>query len=342
MHLKKIATLPFILFGFINAPLHAANITGAGASFPAPIYAKWADAYQKTGGDKVNYQSIGSGAGIKQIQAKTVDFGASDMPLKDDELEKSGLVQFPTLIGGIVPVINLPQIAPGSLVLTGKVLGDIFLGKIKRWNDAELQKLNSNLKLPDIAIQVVRRSDASGTSFIFTNYLSKVNDEWKTKVGEGTTVNWPTGTGGKGNEGCAVFVQRLEGSIGYVEYAYVKQNKLNYAKLKNSAGNTITPTDDAFAVAAEGVNWNKSTYQILTNTAHKNAWPIAGATFILMHKVQDKPDHGVATLKFFDWAYRNGAKMADELGYVPLTPTLQNHIRSNWKQIKDSSGKSLQ
>lgn len=320
----------------------AADITGAGASFPAPIYSKWADAYQKATGNKVNYQSIGSGGGIKQITAKTVDFGASDMPLKVEQLEKDGLTQFPAVIGGVVPVVNIPGIKPGDLQLSGPVLADIFLGKISKWNDKAIADLNPKLQLPDQAIAVVRRADGSGTTFIFTNYLSKVNEEWKTKVGEGSVVQWPTGLGGKGNEGVSAFVQRVAGAIGYVEYAYAKQNKLAHTLLKNAAGNVVAPDDLTFKAAAAGADWNKSAFgEVLTNQPGKDAWPITGATFILMHKVQDKPAQGAEALRFFEWSYQNGAKMAEELDYVPLPEGLIKLIHTAWGGIKDVSGKAV-
>src|ERR1700754_2095078 len=325
-----------------TAVVQAQDVTGAGASFPAPVYAKWADAYNKATGARINYQSVGSGAGIKQITAKTVDFGASDAPLKDDELAKNGLIQFPTVIGGVVPVINVKGITPGQLKMTGQVLGDIYLGKITKWNDAAIAALNSGVTLPDAAIAVVRRADGSGTSFIFTNYLSKVNAEWKGKVGEGTAVNWPTGAGGKGNEGVSSYVQRLPNSIGYVEYAYAKQNKMTYVVLKNAAGNFVAPDVTNFKAAAAGADWNKSFYQVLTEQPGKDAWPITGATFILMHKVQDKPANATNALKFFDWAYSNGDKMAAELEYVTLPDTLKALIHKQWADnIKDASGKAI-
>ncbi|HLO95578.1 MAG TPA: phosphate ABC transporter substrate-binding protein PstS [Burkholderiaceae bacterium] len=320
----------------------AQDVTGAGATFPAPVYAKWADAYNKATGARINYQSVGSGAGIRQIKAKTVDFGASDAPLKDDELAKDGLLQFPTVIGGVVPVVNIKGVAPGQLKLTGAVLGDIYLGKISKWNDAAITALNPGVALPDAIIAPVRRADGSGTSFLFTNYLSKVNAEWKSKVGEGTAVNWPTGTGGKGNEGVSAFVMRLPNSIGYVEYAYAKQNKMAYVQLKNQAGNYVSPSDDAFKAAAAGAEWNKSFYQVLTEQAGKDSWPITGATFILMHKVQDKPAAATASLKFFEWAYGQGDKMADDLDYVPLPASVKDLVRKQWAdQIKDASGKAI-
>ncbi len=324
-----------------TSTVFAQEITGAGATFPAPLYSKWAADYNKATGVKVNYQSVGSGAGIKQIDSKTVDFGASDMPLTDDELAKKGQIQFPTVIGGVVPVINIKGINPGQLKLSGQVLGDIFLGKITKWDDAAIKTLNPTLALPDAAIAPVRRADGSGTSFIFTNYLSKVNAEWKTKVGEGTAVNWPTGAGGKGNEGVAAFVGRLPNSIGYVEYAYVKQNKMNYALMQNSTGAFVSPDDSAFKAAAAGADWSKSFYQILTNQPGKDAWPISGATFILMHKLQDKPANGSEALKFFSWAYKNGDKVADDLDYVPMPKPVVASIEKTWAELKDASGKPI-
>lgn len=319
----------------------AQDVTGAGASFPAPLYSKWAADYNRATGVKINYQSIGSGAGLRQIEAKTVDFGASDAPLKDDELVKKGLVQFPTVIGGVVPVVNIKGIAPGQLKLNGQVLGDIFLGKITKWTDPAIKALNPTLPLPDAAISPVRRADGSGTSFIFTNYLSKVNPEWKTKVGEGTAVNWPVGAGGKGNEGVAAFVGRLPNSIGYVEYAYVKQNKMTFAQMRNAAGTFVSPDDAAFKAAAAGADWAKSFYQILTEQPGKDSWPITGATFVLMHKVQDKPAQATSSLKFFDWAYKNGDKTADDLDYVPMPANVKAIIEKAWGEIKDASGKSV-
>ena len=328
----------------LTTPALAADITGAGATFPYPIYAKWADAYRKETGVGLNYQSIGSGGGIKQITAKTVDFGASDMPLKPEELDKSGLVQFPTVIGGAVPVVKIAGIEPGQLKLDGKTLGDIYLGKIEKWNDAAIATLNPGVKLPATAISVVHRSDGSGTTFIWSNYLSKVNDEWKSKVGEGTAVNWPTGVGGKGNEGVASYVQRIEGSIGYVEYAYAKQNKMAYVVMKNKDGEYVAPSAKAFAAAAGGADWKAAPgmYLILTDAPGKTSWPIAGATFILMHKAQDKPENGKEVLKFFNWAYAKGDNMAEELDYVPLPDAVVKLIETNWKsQIKDGSGKPV-
>ncbi len=319
----------------------AQNITGAGATFPAPLYSKWAADYNKATGVKINYQSVGSGAGIKQIDSKTVDFGASDMPQTDDVLAKKGQMQFPTVIGGVVPVINVKGISPGQLKLNGQVLGDIFLGKIVKWNDPALKALNPTLALPDAAIAPVRRADGSGTTFIFTNYLSKVNPEWKTKVGEGTAVNWPAGAGGKGNEGVAAFVGRLPNSIGYVEYAYVKQSKMNYALMQNSAGNFVVPNDSSFKAAAASADWNKSFYQILTDQPGKESWPLTGATFILMHKLQEQPANARETLKFFAWAYKNGDKVADDLDYVAMPKSVIGSIEKAWGEIKDASGKPV-
>ena len=336
----RFAALTFAGFSALPAAF-AQDVTGAGASFPAPLYSKWASDYNKATGVKINYQSVGSGAGIKQIDSKTVDFGASDMPIKDDELARKNQLQFPTVIGGVIPVINVKGIAPGQLKLNGQVLGDIFLGKVTKWNDAALKALNPGLALPDAAISPVRRADGSGTTFIFTNYLSKVNPEWKTKVGEGTAVNWPTGAGGKGNEGVAAFVGRLPNSIGYVEYAYVKQNKMTYAMLQNAAGKFVAPDDSAFKAAAAGAEWSKSFYQILTNQPGAESWPITGATFILMHKVQDKPAQAAATLKFFQWAYQQGDKTAADLDYVPMPAVLKSQIEKSWAEIKDGAGKTV-
>src|SRR3990172_6049276 len=315
---QSVGVLALATLGFGGQALAAKELTGAGASFPAPVYAKWAEAYQKATSVKMNYQSIGSGGGIKQIIAKTVDFGASDMPLKPADLDKDGLFQFPTVIGGVVPVVNVQGIKPGDLHLTGALLADIYLGKVAKWNDKAIADLNPQLALPNQDIAVVRRADGSGTTFIFTNYLSKVSAEWKQKVGEGTAVQWPVGLGGKGNEGVAAFVQRIPAAIGYVEYAYAKQNKLSYALMRNADGQFVAPEETTFKSAAAGADWTRSAFaEILTNQPGKNSWPITGATFILMHKVQAKPEQGTEVMKFFDWAYANGDKMAADLIYVP-------------------------
>ena len=337
----KFAAAGLIAAAFAHVPAFAQEATGAGASFPAPLYSKWAADFNKATGAKINYQSVGSGAGIKQIDAKTVDFGASDMPLSDEELKAKGLMQFPTVIGGVIPVVNIQGIKPGELKLSGPVLGDIYLGKITKWNDAAIKALNPSLNLPDAAIAPVRRADGSGTTFLFTNYLSKVNPDWKAKVGDGTAVNWPTGAGGKGNEGVAAFVNRLPNSIGYVEYAYVKQNKMTYAQMQNAAGHFVSPDDDAFKAAAAGADWSKSFYQVLTDQQGKDAWPITGATFILMHKSQEKPAQATTTLKFFDWAYKNGDKTAGDLDYVPMPDKVKGAIATAWGDIKDASGKPV-
>lgn len=327
--------------GAFSQAMAQQEATGAGASFPAPLYSKWAADYNKATGVKINYQSVGSGAGMRQIEAKTVDFGASDAPLKDEELAKKGLVQFPTVIGGIVPVVNIKGIAPGQMKLSGQVLGDIYLGKITKWNDEAIKALNPGVNLPDAAIAPVRRADGSGTTFGFTNYLSKVNAEWKSKVGEGTAVNWPTGAGGKGNEGVAAFVGRLPNSIGYVEYAYVKQNKLTFVQLQNAAGNYVSPDDATFKAAAAGADWAKSFYQILTNQPGKDSWPITSATFIMMQKTQDKPVQATTALKFFDWVYAQGDKTAADLDYVPMPDSVKAIIQKSWGDIKDTSGKAV-
>ncbi|WP_028535410.1 phosphate ABC transporter substrate-binding protein PstS [Paludibacterium yongneupense] len=319
------------------------NITGAGATFPYPLYAKWAEAYRAQTGTNMNYQSIGSGGGIKQIQSKTVDFGASDMPLQPDVLAKSGLTQFPTVIGGVVPVVNIPGLKPGQIKLTGPLLAEIYLGKITKWNDPQLTRINPGVKLPNDTIFAVRRADGSGTTFIFTNYLSKVSPDWAKKVGANTSVAWPTGQGGKGNEGVANFVARIKNSIGYVEYAYAKQNKMTYTLLQNEAGKYVTPNAAAFQAAAANADWKKAPgyFLLLTNQPGANSWPISGATFILLHKKQDKPEQATAVLKFFDWAYKNGDATAEQLDYIPLPGNVKNMIRDSWKQVVDNSGKPV-
>ena len=341
MNLFRRATLAAAATLFVGSAF-AQDVTGAGASFPAPIYAKWADAYNKATGARINYQSVGSGAGIRQIRGKTVDFGATDAPLNDAELAKDGMIQFPTVIGGVVPVVNIKGITPGQIKMTGQVLGDIYLGKITKWNDPALVALNPGVPFPDAAIAPVRRADGSGTTFLFTNYLSKVNAEWKAKVGEGTAVNWPVGAGGKGNEGVSAFTMRLPNAIGYVEYAYAKQNKMSYVLMQNKDGNYVKPDDSAFKAAAAGAEWAKSFFQVLTDQPGKDSWPITGATFILMHKVQDKPATATNSLKFFDWSFLNGDKMADDLDYVPLPPAVKDLVRKQWADnLKDASGKAI-
>lgn len=322
----------------------AVDITGAGATFPFPIYAKWAEDYKKVTNFNMNYQSIGSGAGIRQIQAKTVDFGASDMPLKKEQLDKDGLIQFPAVIGGVVPVVNLEGIAPGQLRFTGPVLADIYLGKIKVWNDPAIVTLNPGVKLPGDAITVVRRSDGSGTTFLWVDYLSKVSPEWKTKVGVGTAVSWPEGVGGKGNEGVSAYVQRIKGSIGYVEYAYAKKNKMSHAAVRNRDGNFVQPDDKTFQAAAAGADWAKAPGMeiVLTDQAGKDAYPITGASFIMMHKSQANAEKGLAVMKFFDWAFANGDKAALELEYVPMPDSVVALIRNLWKaEVKGPNGQAL-
>ena len=322
----------------------AANITGAGATFPSPIYAKWAELYERQNGIGLNYQSIGSGGGIKQIQAKIVDFGASDAPLNPDELALAGLTQFPTVIGGVVPVVNIDGVAPGQLKLDGKVLADIFQGRITKWNDKRIAADNPGLALPDETINVMYRNDSSGTTFIFTTFLSQVSPDWKKNLGAGKTLSWPVGTGGKGNAVVASYVQRIKNSIGYVEYAYVVKNKMTSILLKNRDGQFVSPTDTSFKAAAANAKWDadKGFFEILTNEPGKDSWPITGATFILIYKSQNKPANAAEMLKFFDWAFTNGDKMASDLNYVPLPDNLKTMIHASWKaQVKDTSGKAL-
>lgn len=341
---RLLGSIGIFAVSLLGGNASASDITGAGATFPYPVYAKWADAYKVQVGIGMNYQSIGSGGGIKQIKAKTVDFGASDAPMKPEELDLLGMTQFPTVIGGVVPVINVEGISAGQLKLTSEVLADIYLGNITKWNDARIAADNSGIALPDRAITVVHRSDGSGTSFIFTTYLSQVSLKWMRSVGAGSAVQWPAGMGGKGNEGVASYVQRIKGSIGYVEYAYALQNKMAYVQLKNRDGNFVKPEADNFKAAAANAKWDKNLgfYEILTNQPGKDSWPITGATFILLHKVQDKPEVAKDVIKFFDWAYSNGNKMASDLDYVPLPDNVVAKIRDSLKtQIKDGNGNAI-
>ncbi|MDE1948360.1 MAG: phosphate ABC transporter substrate-binding protein PstS [Burkholderiales bacterium] len=339
--LARIAIVGFGLAVGTGAVL-AQDVTGAGSSFAAPIYSKWAEAYNKATGVRLNYQSIGSGAGLKQVRSKTVDFGASDMPLTDEELAKDGMIQFPTVIGAVVPVVNIKGVAPGQMKLTGAVLADIYLGKITKWDDAAVKALNPGVALPDTAISTVHRADGSGTTYIFTDYLSKVNGDWKSKVGVNTAVNWPNGVGGKGNEGVSSFVQRLPNSIGYVEYAYAKQNKMAFVQMKNAAGVYVEPGAENVKAAAAGAQWSKSFFQMLTNQPGKAAWPISGATFVMMHIVQDKPAQATSVLKFFDWSYAHGDAAAEQLDYVTLPESVKNLIRKEWSdKLKDGAGKTI-
>ncbi len=319
----------------------AQEITGAGATFPAPAYAKWAEVYQRESGVKVNYQAIGSSGGIRQVDSKTVDFGATDAPLRDEELTAKGQIQFPTLIGGVVPVVNIKGIGPGQMRLTGAVLGDIYLGKITRWSDPAIQKLNPQLSLPDAAITPVYRAEGSGTTFVYTNYLSKVNAEWKSKVGEGATVNWPTGNGGRGNVGVAALVSRTANAIGYVEYAYAKQGRLSHALVENAAGVYVTPTTDAFRAASTGIDWKSSYYQVLTNQPHPAAWPITGATFVVMYQRPQKPQSASQSLKFFHWAMTKAEGLSTDLGYAPMPKDVVSTIETLWARVLDADGKSV-
>jgi phosphate transport system substrate-binding protein len=322
-----------ILLSVVAVSATAQEVTGAGATFPAPLYSKWASDYNRVTNIKINYQSVGSGAGIKQIEAKTVTFGASDMPLTDDRLKDLGLFQFPTAIGGVVPVINVKGIEPGQLKLTGTLIADIFLGKITRWDDAAIRALNPSLALPDQTITVVRRADGSGTTFIWTNYLSKVSKEFKDTIGEGTAVNWKVGAGGKGNEGVAAMVRQLPGTLGYVEFAYVKQTKMNWVNVQNAAGTWVAPTEEAFKAAAANADWNRTYFQILTNQAGQQAWPISGATFILVYLKPEDAAKSKTAIAFFDWAFASGDKAADDLDYVALPLSVKNKIRADWKRL---------
>jgi phosphate transport system substrate-binding protein len=321
---------------------NALEISGAGATFPQPVYEKWAYEFNKAGMGKVNYQGVGSGAGIKQINAKTVDFGASDMPLTDEVLAKDGLIQFPTVMGGVVPVVNIAGLKSNEMKLSGALLADIYMGKITKWNDPALAKLNPGVKLPDAQIAVVRRADASGTTFIFSNYLSKTNPEWAEKYKFGTTVNWPVGTGGKGNPGVAGFVSQLPNSVGYVEYAYAKQNpKLIVVDLINKAGKVVKPSIDAFKAAAAGADWSKTFYQVLTDQPGDASWPITNATYILVHKTADNPEKTADVFKFFQWAYKDGDKAAEGLDYIPMPEPVKTAIYKEWTNVKSASGQPV-
>jgi phosphate transport system substrate-binding protein len=331
-----------------NAPVAAAagggqTISGAGATFPAPLYARWAEMYKGQSGQTLNYQAIGSGGGIKQIQAKTVDFGASDKPLKPEELDKGGLYQFPTVMGGVVPVMNLPGVQPGQVKLTGPVLAAIYLGTVKNWSDPKIAALNAGVKLPNLPITVVHRSDGSGTSFLFTSFLAARSPDWAQKVGASDSVQWPEGIGGKGNDGVAAFVKQTPGAIGYVEYAYATQNKLTYADLQNKDGQFVAPTADAFAAAASGADWTKApgNYLLLIDQPGAKSWPITGATFILIHKQQENAAKGRGVLSFFDWAYKNGDEAAVKLDYVPLPQQVKDMVRQQWSGIKGPDGQPV-
>lgn len=322
----------------------AADITGAGATFPYPVYAKWAESYKAATGTGLNYQSIGSGAGVKQIKARTVDFGASDMPLSPEELDQAGLMQFPAIMGGVVAVVNVDGVRPGQLRMTGPLLADIYLGKVTKWNAPEIAALNPGVKLPAVDIVVVHRADSSGTSFLFTDYLSKTSPAWKAQVGAGTAVKWATGIGGKGNEGVAANVQRIKGAIGYVEWAYAKKNGLAHTQLKNRDGVFVQPDDETFKAAAANAQWTHAPGfgVVLTDGAGKRSWPVTGVSYILLHRVQQDGAKGREVVKFFDWAYANGAAQAAELDYVPLPASVVTQVKQAWRaQLKDGAGKPL-
>ncbi|MES2948481.1 MAG: phosphate ABC transporter substrate-binding protein PstS [Pseudomonadota bacterium] len=325
----------------IAPAVQASEVLGAGASLPAPVYAKWAKAYKLSTGNKVVYQSIGSGSGVAQITAKSVDFGTSDSPLSGAVLEKNGLLQFPTLLGGVVPIVNLPNTKPGDVKLTGPVLADIYLGKIVTWDDSAITQLNPGVSLPNLAIAVVRRSDSSGSTLLFTDYLSKVSPEWKTRLGRGVTVPWTVGLGGKGDEGVSKFVQRLPGAIGFVDYGYALNHNLPYTQLKNQSGAFVSPSPQSLAAAVSS-NWENSGFSdILTEERSAGAWPITGATFALIRKVQDKPDQAREIIKFFAWAFKEGDKSATESNYVPLTESTTRAVAALWQVVRDPTGKPI-
>lgn len=335
-----LAAVATVAFGAGSA-VAATRITGAGATFPYPVYSKWAYDYNKETGVQLNYQSIGSGGGIKQIKARTVDFGASDAPLKPEELDQAGLMQWPMIMGGVVPVVNIDGIKANQLVLSGDVLADIYLGKITKWNDSRIAALNPGVDLPNADIAVIHRADGSGTTWIFTNYLSKVSPAWKSNVGNDKAVAWPVGLGGKGNEGVAAFVGKVPGSIGYVEYAYALQNHMASVKLQNREGHAVAPTAENFQAAAAGADWQHAEgyYMVLTDQPGANSWPITGASFILMYKKQANPAQALEVLKFLDWSYKNGAEDAMSLDYVPMPKQVVDMVESTWKsEMKDSSG----
>ncbi|CAH1652895.1 phosphate ABC transporter periplasmic binding protein [Hyphomicrobiales bacterium] len=344
MKLSSLIAVAGLAVAAFATPAAALDISGAGASFPYPVYAKWAEAFKKETGNGINYQSIGSGGGIKQIKAKTVTFGATDAPLGGAELEKDGLVQFPMVMGGIVPVVNIDGVKPGELVLDGDTLAKIFMGEISNWNDPAIKKLNASLNLPSQGIAVVRRSDGSGTTFNFTDYLSKVSADWKSKVGSATAVEWPVGIGAKGNEGVANNVSQTKGSIGYVEYAYAKQNKLSHTKLVNKDGKVVEPVTKTFQAAASNADWNSvpGFAVVLTNEPGADSWPITAATFILVHKVPANAEHAAEALRFFDWAYAKGGALAEELDYIPMPANVVSTVKAKWaSDIKNANGKPL-
>ena len=340
--MRKILVLAAVAAG-IAGSAQAADITGAGATFPFPIYSKWAEAYKKETGTGLNYQSIGSGGGIRQIKAKTVAFGATDAPLKGEDLTKDGLIQFPTVMGGVVPAVNIAGVEPGKLKLSGEIIAQIYMGDIKKWNDPKIVALNAGVTLPDANINPVYRSDGSGTTFVFTDYLAKVSADWKSKIGANQSVQWPVGIGGKGNEGVSASVKQVANSIGYVEYAYAKQNKLSHALVKNADGNFPAPDEKAFQAAAANANWNEQPgFGIsLNNQKGADAWPITSATFILVYAKPEKPEETQAALKFFDWAYKSGDKLASDLDYVALPANVKDQVRNAWKGVTDPAGKPI-
>ena len=327
----------------LTGTAYADNFTGAGATFPAPVYTAWAQAYKGATGNELNYQAIGSGGGIRQIQAKTVDFGATDKPLKQQDLDKSGLSQFPTVVGGIVPIVNLPGINPGQLKLTGDIIANMYLGRVTRWNDPAIAKINPGLRLPGLPVTVVHRSDGSGTTFIFTSYLSHKSQAWANTVGANDSVNWKTGLGGKGNDGVAAFVKQTPGSIGYVEYIYSRKDKVTYALVQNAAGQFPQPNGGAFAAAAASAPWGKvpGNYVMLIDQPAKTAWPISGATFILVPRNPENPARTAAVLRFFDWAYKTGDKTAIGLDYVPLPGPVKDLIRKQWANEVKAGGRPV-
>lgn len=332
------------LLAAFTVSAQAADLTGAGATFPYPIYSKWAEAYKAATGIGLNYQSIGSSGGIRQIRAKTVDFGASDMPLKAEELEKDGLFQFPAIIGGVVPVVNIDGVSAGQLRLTAEIIANIYMGKVTKWDHPSIVAVNPGLKLPSANINVVHRSDGSGTTFIFTNWLTKTVPEWAEKHKDGPAIKWPVGSGGKGNEGVSAMVQQLKNSIGYVEYAYAKRNKIPHAQVRNRDGNFVQPDDATFKAAAANADWANAPgfYLLLTDQKGKDAWPITGASFILMYKQQQDALTGRAVLRFFDWSFKNGGQMSTDLEYVHLPPAVIQLVQNHWKnQIKDKDSNAI-
>ncbi len=344
LQLKRAAIAAVVAFGLVANLAQADTLNGAGSTFVYPILAKWADSYKTKSGIGINYQSIGSGGGIKQIKARTVDFGASDKPLDVKELEEAGLMQFPLVMGGVVPIVNLKGVKAGELKLNAALLADIYLGKITRWDDAAIARLNPGLKLPKDKISPVYRADGSGTTYIFTHYLARLSAPFKDKIGNNTSVSWPTGFGGKGNEGVASYVQRLNGSIGYVEFAYALQNKMTHAQLQNKAGQFVMPDNGSFQAAAANADWTKTPgfNLMLTDQPGAKSWPITGAVFVLVHKTQAKPEAAQTMLKFFDYAYRHGDKQAEALHYVPMPDTVTTLVENEWKKnIKDAKGKAV-